>query len=191
MDCPVCSHKGFNEFSLRCPQCESDLTTLLKIDDIQEKYVANAKQRTFLEGEVLKNQKSAEKEIAVWKKKSNRYLALFLLLPLVYKFCLMPKEDPKVAIKLQELSIQDSINRFKIQQYEAQIADLQRDTSALQASKKKSIKYKLVKGETLASLGIRFFGNKNAAYRIAKDNKITAFEYDELPVGKVVIINFR
>ncbi len=191
MNCPICSHQGLNEFSLRCPKCESDLTTLHKIDDIQEKYVANAKQRTFLEGEVLKNQKNADKEISIWKKKSNRYLALFLLLPLVYKFCLMPKEDLQTTQKLQNLSLQDSVNRFKIQQYETQIADLQKDTLALQASKKKSIKYTLTKGETLASLGIRFFGNKNAAYRIAKDNLITASEYDELPVGKTLIINFR
>ncbi len=191
MNCPICSQQGLNEFSLRCPKCECDLTTLHKIDDIQEKYVANAKQRTFLEGEVLKNQKNADKEISIWKKKSNRYLALFLLLPLVYKFCLMPKEDLQTTQKLQILSLQDSINRFKIQQYETQIADLQKDTLALQATKKKSIKYTLTKGETLASLGIRFFGNKNAAYRIAKDNKITAAEYDELPVGKTLIINFR
>jgi hypothetical protein len=191
MNCPICSHQGLNEFSLRCPKCESDLTALHKIDDIQEKYVANAKQRTFLEGEVFSNQKNAEKEISVWKKKSNRYLALFLLLPLVYKFCLMPKQDPQLVMKLQILNIQDSINRFKIQQYEVQVADLERDTLALQASKKKRINYTLVKGETLASLGIRFFGNKNAAYRIAKDNKITAAEYDELPVGRTVIINFR
>ncbi len=191
MNCPICNQKGLNDLAIRCSHCESDLTVLHQVSDIQEKYVANAKQRAYLEGEMQTYKVNAKENINSWKKKSNRYLALFLLLPLIYKFCFMPTSHPEVEKIAKELAIKDSINQYNLKQLESQVVDLQQDTAALSATVKKKIVYKLTKGETLAELGIRFFNDRKAGFRIARDNRLSVDEYKVLPIGQTLIINFR
>jgi hypothetical protein len=188
MVCQICKKNTLSELSVRCPACGTNISALRQLEDIQEKYIDNAKQRTYLEGSIITQQKAAEMEVSKWKRTSIRVFSLILLLPLICKCCGIPKADESMAKRA--IAQRDSIFQYS-HVLEKQIVDLQRDTSALVATKVKSIKYTLIQGESLSELGLKFFNNRKAGYRIAKDNQLNATEYTKLPVGKTLIINFR
>jgi hypothetical protein len=188
MICQVCKKNVLSELSLHCPACGTDLSVLRQLEDVQEKYVKNAKQRTYLEGSIITQKKEKENEISKWKRIATRVFSLVLLFPLIYKCCGTPQIDT-TATKYA-IAQRDSIFQYS-QMLKMQIIDLQQDTSALAATKVKTIKYTLAGGESLSELGLKFFNDKKAGYRIAKDNRLTAIEYTALPVGKTLLIKFR
>ena len=189
MICQVCKKNVLSELTLCCPCCKTDLAVLYQLEDVQEKYVKNAKYRTLLEGNIAIQKDEKDKQIRKWKYRSTRFATMFLLFPLLYKCCTSPTKNDAAAVQYA-LMQRDSLFRYT-EILQAQVIDLQRDTSALTSTKVKSIKHTLTEGETLSQLGTRFFNDKKAGYRIAKDNRLTAIEYAALPVGKTLIINFR
>ena len=189
MICQVCKKNVLSELTLCCPSCGTDLSVLHQLEDVQEKYVKNAKYRTLLEGNIATQKEEKKQQIRKWKHRSIRFAAMFLLFPLVYKCCFLPTKNDAAAVQYA-LMQRDSLAQYT-QILQMQIIDLQQDTSALASTKVKSIKHTLSEGETLSQLGTRFFNDKKAGYRIAKDNRLTAIEYASLPVGKTLIINFR
>jgi hypothetical protein len=188
MVCQICKKNTLSELSVRCSACGTNVSVLRQVEDIQEQYINTAKQRTYLEGNIITQQKAAEMEVSKWKRTAIRAFSLILLLPLICKCCGIPKIDESVTKRA--IAQRDSIFQYA-QMLEVQIVDLQRDTSVLAATKVKSIKYTLVQGESLSELGLKFFNDKKAGYRIAKDNQLKTTEYTKLPVGKTLVINFR
>jgi hypothetical protein len=188
MVCQICKKNTLSELSVRCSACGTNISALRQLEDIQEQYISTAKQRTYLEGNIITQQKAAEAEVSKWKRTTIRVFSLILLLPLICKCCGIPKTDESET--KHAIAQRDSIFQYS-QMLETQIADLQRDTSALAATKVKSIKYTLVQGESLSELGLKFFNDRKAGYRIAKDNQLRETEYAKLPIGKTLVINFR
>ena len=188
MICQVCKKNVLSELTMRCPSCGTDLSVLHKLEEVQDKYVKNAKYRTLLEGNIANQAQHKDAETAKWKRRSFRILALFLMIPLLYKYCFHEKNTNAITVAMPAKN--DSIVAY-IANLETKINDLQQDTASLNATKTRRIYYTLTKGETLAELGIRFFNNKKAGFRIARDNRLSVDDYKELPVGKTLVINFR
>lgn len=193
MNCPICNHANISEIALKCPQCGSDLAQLTMIDQLEDKYVNDMKKRVALEGEQVFLKKEYEKEIEKYRWRTNRLLILVFLIPLYFKFC--KKETGELVYYQQDI---DQLKQ-KIEQIDKEntlqkkeIADLKNVIEGANATVKRSVNYTVKKGDRLSELGLLFFNDMMAGYKIGNDNNIWS-DYTEthLEPGTVLKINFR
>ncbi|MBK8720746.1 MAG: hypothetical protein IPL95_00220 [Saprospiraceae bacterium] len=193
MNCPICNHADISEIALKCPECGSDLAQLTMIDQLEEKYVNDVKKRVALEGEQVFLKKEYEKEIKKYRWRTNRLLILVFLIPLFMKYC--KKDQGELIYHQQDINaLNQNIETLKKenQASKKEIADLKNLVESSNATVKRSVNYTVKKGDRLSELGLLFFNDMKAGYKIGNDNNIWS-DYTEthLEPGTVLKINFR
>ncbi len=174
MICPVCQHEGISDIHLVCPACGAELTQFRIIEELDEQYREVLKQRVALEGEVA----VAKKTTAVYRGKSGRYLLALGLMTALAAWLWIYKQRPIVQ-KVQTIVQSDSLAYYR------------EELDSYRQRAPKEIKYVIKDKDVLEDLGLLFYNNMTAGYRIGRDNGIdTRRERRRLTPGDTLVIRF-
>ncbi len=156
MKCPVCQLDGITDLHPACPSCGASLTAFRMIDELDDQYREVLRQRLSLEGDLS----VASRQASSFRRRSRRFLTTSLLLGLVALWLWFYKQRPVVQ-QVQQVVRCDSLDYYK---------------NALDTYRMRSpreILYVIRENDVLEDLGMLFYNQKAAGYKIGQDNGIT------------------
>jgi len=177
MNCPICNKGGLSEKTLLCPQCDSDLSGLLLIKNVQHIYETIEKENIETKSKLIQS-----------KKYKLIFTALFsILLTIGIVSFLWYKNEQEnmysqnnhfLNSKIDSLQTANQANNIKINELE--------NTIEINKRKSNEIKYCVRRGDNLWKIATFFYNNPHKHTKIYEENK-NVLE-NGLFVGDTIII---
>jgi len=154
MNCPVCKCNGLVENTIICPQCESDLSGYILLENIKNQQGKLEEGQKVLSSEVL-NEKAKKRNLTILS-------SALLIVCLGFMIRLYTIQSDKVIADNKAKNLSDSLIAV-IEEKDTQIENLENENTN---GKKEniSVKYVVKRGDNLMKIA-RFFYNDKTRYK--------------------------
>ena len=189
MNCPVCNYSNIVNSTVKCPNCQTNLTSFKTAHALAKADVDLRQEKSALVQEMEEQSIAYEAKI---QKKNNiigwMTIGFLSLVALAFFLGFRSFKAQKMLVQKQRSSLK--IHENSISDYEKQIKELSTKLNRLEQTRSvRELKYKVKKGDVLHELGELFYNDSDAGIQIALDNKI--YDIRGLPVGETLTIKYR
>ena len=164
MICPVCQKAGIRDEDLSCPQCNSDLSQLKLVTQLEFK-------------------------IRKWKKKNTVLFSGFTILVLILTTIIVYSQ---VSFKRESRLNSTMFNRpDSVEYYRQKYVSTLKEANDYKDSNlaKVYVNYRVKKGDNLSSLALIFYDDILLASKIATDNNLKNIDY--ISVNQILKIEIK